>query len=147
MTDADSYLVRLADWDKDRVALQFIRRTVFIEEQNIPEQVEWDEHDTVSQHFLAEDRKSGKPLGTARLLADGHIGRVAVLPEYRRMKIGERLMHAAIKEAEERGMVTQLISAQTHAIPFYEHLGFSVTSGEYDDCGIPHVDMIRKSHQ
>ena len=54
MTDADSYLVRLADWDKDRVALQFIRRTVFIEEQNIAEQVEWDEHDTVSQHFLAE---------------------------------------------------------------------------------------------
>jgi predicted GNAT family N-acyltransferase len=147
MADTNSCIIRLADWEKDQVALQFIRRTVFIEEQCISEEAEWDEYDAVSQHFLAEDSKSGKPLGTARLLPDGHIGRVAVLPEYRRMKIGGQLMQAAIKEAEERGMKTQVISAQTHAIPFYDHLGFCVISGEYDDCGIPHVNMTRKSHQ
>ncbi|NQD95891.1 GNAT family N-acetyltransferase, partial [Pseudomonas sp. CrR25] len=94
-------------------------------------------------HFLAFE--GDYPIGTARLLADGHIGRVSVLKDWRGLKVGDLLMRAVIAEAEKRGLQQQMLSAQVHATPFYERLGFSIVSGEFLDAGIPHVDMVRHS--
>ncbi|AYC33110.1 GNAT family N-acetyltransferase [Pseudomonas cavernae] len=135
--------VRVADWQKDNADLRRIRETVFIAEQAVPPELEWDAEDPHAVHFLALD--GDYAIGAARLLPDGHIGRVSVLKDWRGLKVGEALVTAAIKEAERRGLTRQMLSAQVHATPFYERLGFAVVSGEFLDAGIPHVDMVRQS--
>lgn len=135
--------IRLADWKKDQAALRRIREAVFIAEQAVPAELEWDADDASAVHFLALEGEY--PMGTARLLPDGHIGRVAVLKDWRGLKVGDKLMHAVIEEAEKRGLKQQMLSAQVHASSFYERFGFSVVSDEFLDAGIPHVDMVRHS--
>ena len=76
------------------------------------------------------------PIGTARLLADGQIGRVAVLRDWRGMNVGDALMRAVIAEAERRGLTEQTLTAQVHATAFYERLGFKVVSDEFLEAGI-----------
>ena len=136
--------VRLADWHKDNAALRRIREAVFINEQSVAPELEWDSEDSQAIHFLALE--DDYPIGTARLLSDGHIGRVSVLRDWRGLRVGERLMQAAIAEAEQRGLRQQRLSAQVHATAFYERLGFRIVSDEYLEAGIPHVDMLRESH-
>ncbi len=135
--------VRLASWQKDNADLRRIRETVFIAEQAVPPELEWDAEDVEAVHFLAVD--GDYAIGTARLLPDGHIGRVSVLKDWRGLKVGEQLMNAVICEAERRGLKEQMLSAQVHATAFYERLGFTVVSGEFLDAGIPHVEMKRIS--
>ncbi len=106
-------------------------------------ELEWDAEDDEAVHFLAYEGEYA--IGTARLLGDGHIGRVSVLKDWRGLKVGDALMRAAIEEAERRGLKRQLLTAQVYAIPFYERLGFKVDSGEFLDAGLPHVDMVRDS--
>lgn len=117
-----------------------IRRVVFIEEQRVPREEEWDGRDEDCRHFLAIDN-DGKALGTARLLPDGHIGRVAVLKEARGRGIGLALMDAAIASARRRGDPCVALSAQVHALAFYERLGFRVHGDTFLDAGIPHRNM------
>ena len=133
--------VRVADWLKDNRDLRRIREAVFIAEQAVTPELEWDNDDADAVHFLAQE--GDFPVGTARLLPDGHIGRVAVLKDWRGMKVGDALMRAAIAEAERRGLKQQALSAQVHATAFYERLGFRVVSEEFLEAGIPHVDMVR----
>ena len=135
--------VRVADWQKDHAALRRIREAVFIAEQAVPPELEWDADDATAVHFLALEGEY--PIGTARLLPDGHIGRVAVLKDWRGLKVGDKLLRAVIAEAEQRGLQQQMLSAQVQASPFYERFGFAVVSGEFLDAGIPHVDMVRHS--
>lgn len=124
-------------------ALARVRRTVFIDEQGVPEALEWDEHDAVSIHWLAV-LADGRPVGCARLLPDGRIGRMAVLPEWRGQGIGRALLDAAVACARARGMHEVRLSAQCHAAPFYQRAGFVVCGPPYDEAGIPHLAM-RKS--
>ena len=135
--------VRLADWQKDNADLRRIRETVFVAEQAVPPELEWDAEDAEAVHFLALE--GDYPVGTARLLADGHIGRVSVLKDWRGLNVGVALIQAVIEEAEQRGLKQQMLSAQVHATAFYEKLGFAIVSGEYLEAGIPHVDMVRSS--
>ncbi|MOA25903.1 putative N-acetyltransferase YjcF [compost metagenome] len=109
----------------------------------MPPELEWDAEDVEALHFLAYE--GDYPIGTARLLPDGHIGRVSVLKDWRGLKVGDALLRAVIAEAEKRGLQQQMLSAQVQATPFYERLGFAIVSGEYLDAGIPHVDMVRHS--
>lgn len=128
----------------DFPACAAIRRRVFIEEQNVPEELELDDLDATAVHLLAV--QDGRPVGTARLLIEGEsakIGRVAVLPEMRGTRAGAALMRAALDELRARGVTKAKLGAQTHAIGFYEKLGFTVHGPEYDDAGIPHRDMSR----
>ncbi|MBX9762399.1 MAG: GNAT family N-acetyltransferase [Pseudomonadaceae bacterium] len=136
--------VRLADWQKDNAALRRIREIVFIAEQSVPAELEWDAEDADAVHFLALE--GDYPIGTARLLPDGHIGRVSVLKDWRGMNVGVTLIQTVLAEAEKRGLTQQMLSAQVHATAFYEKLGFAIVSDEYLDAGIPHVDMVRHSH-
>lgn len=121
-----------------------LRRRVFIEEQNVPEEEEWDALDAVAIHLLMTHE--GRPVGTARLIIDGEtgkIGRVCVLSDMRGTGAGAALMRFAIGHLAARGDLTKLkLSAQTYAIGFYEKLGFSAYGPEYDDAGIAHRDMV-----
>ncbi|WP_199258948.1 GNAT family N-acetyltransferase [Paracoccus binzhouensis] len=122
-----------------------IRREVFIVEQNVPEAEEWDGRDGAAIHLLARDA-SGAAVGTARILvegATGKIGRVAVLKSARGTGAGAALIRAALDELRALPGVTRArLGAQTHAIGFYEKLGFAAYGPEYDDAGIPHRDMM-----
>lgn len=122
-----------------------LRRTVFIEEQNVPEAEEWDGRDHEAVHLVVW--QDDQPMGTARILITeetGKIGRVCVLSQARGTGLGAALIRAALDELRTRPGVTRAkLGSQTHAIGFYEKLGFSVQGPEYDDAGIPHRDMIR----
>lgn len=135
--------VRIADWQRDNADLRRIRERVFIDEQGVSPEQEWDSQDAHAIHFLAEEDDFA--MGTARLLPDGCIGRVSVLKEWRGLKVGDALMRAAIAEAERRGLKQQTLTAQVHAARFYEHLGFKPVSDEFIEAGIPHIDMLRIS--
>lgn len=132
--------VELLDWDAALPLAAPIRFKVFVQEQKVPEESEIDERDPQCVHALARG-DDGRPLGTGRLLPDGHIGRMAVLPEARKLGVGSALLVALMDEARRRGHAQAALSAQTHAIAFYQRHGYAVVSGEYMDCGIPHVDM------
>ncbi|AUG41905.1 GNAT family N-acetyltransferase [Pseudomonas chlororaphis] len=133
--------VRVADWQKDNAEIRRIREAVFIVEQSVPPELEWDADDDSAAHFLALE--GDFPIGTARLLPDGQVGRVSVLKDWRGLKVGDALMQAVIGEAEKRGLKHLMLSAQVQATAFYERLGFSIVSEEFLEAGIPHVDMVR----
>lgn len=132
--------VRRADWARDHAALAQVRRTVFIDEQGVPEALEWDADDAVSVHFLAT-LADGTAVGCARLLPDGHAGRMAVLPAWRGRGVGKALLAAVIDEARARGHRALALSAQVHAAGFYARAGFTAVGEPYDEAGIPHVAM------
>lgn len=133
--------MRLANWRDDAAALQSIRRRVFIEEQAVPEALEWDEHDAGCVHALAL-APDGTPVGTGRLLADGHVGRMAVLASWRGQGVGSALLGCLVEAARARGTTSIRLNAQVRAIPFYERHGFRATGPVFDDAGIPHRLMI-----
>lgn len=130
------------DWAHEASRLSEVRRTVFIEEQGVPEDMEWDEHDTTAMHILALTLE-GTPIGCARLLTDGHMGRMAVLPAWRGVGIGKALLAAAQRAAKLRGHSVLKLSAQTHAAGFYAAAGFEAVGAAYEEAGIPHVAMQR----
>lgn len=127
----------------DLAACHALRRTVFIEEQNVPEADEMDDLDADAIHLLATD-DADRPVATARLLVRddiGKIGRVCVLADQRGTGMGAALMRAAIDALAARGVRQVRLGSQTHAMGFYEKLGFVAEGPVYDDAGIPHRDM------
>ena len=122
-----------------------LRRTVFIEEQGVPEAEELDGQDDRAIHLLAW--QDGQPIGSARILLQddiGKIGRVCVLAQARGRGLGAALIRAALDVLRvQPGIARAKLGSQTHAIGFYEKLGFVAQGPVYDDAGIPHRDMIR----
>ena len=120
-----------------------LRRTVFIDEQGVTEAEEWDGRDAEAMHLLGwiDDRA----VATARIFLEGEtgkIGRVCVLARARGTGAGAAVMQGAIDALRARGVAKAKLSSQTHAIPFYEKLGFVAYGPEYPDAGIPHRDMV-----
>jgi len=113
---------------------------VFVYEQGVPSELEWDEWDERCEHAVACDPE-GRAIGTARLVPDGRIGRMAVLAEWRRRGVGAALLEALIALARERSMPRVTLHAQTHAAGFYRRFGFSERGGEFSEAGIAHVGM------
>lgn len=134
--------VSVADWHKNNADIRRVRDAVFVAEQSVPPELEWDAEDIDAVHFLAYEGDFA--IGTARLLPDGEIGRLSVLKDWRGMTVGEALLKAVIHEAEQRGLTEQRLSAQVQAVAFYERFGFTVVSEEFLEAGLPHVDMIRR---
>lgn len=132
--------VRLTDWSRDLSALRDVRTRVFIEEQHVPVALEWDEEDAESVHALAS--ADGTPIGTGRLTPDGHIGRMAVLAQWRGRGVGSRLLEILMEAARERGDTICRLHAQTHALAFYTRYGFRTEGKEFMDAGIPHQTMV-----
>ncbi|MCU0810281.1 MAG: GNAT family N-acetyltransferase [Thiobacillaceae bacterium] len=134
------FRILISDWRSDRQRLSQIRRAVFIEEQGVPEELEWDDEDAGAIHLLAVDA-DGTPIGCARLLPDGHIGRMAVLQSWRRKGVGRALLHKALEVARAQGHAIVRLSAQTHAAGFYRRHGFIAQGHGYLEAGIPHLAM------
>ena len=133
------YRVQSGHWDKLEQEAKFIRKQVFIIEQNIPEEEEWDDQDMISDHFVVYDQD--QPIATARLLQNNSVGRVAVLNAYRGQGIGRMIILEIIRQAHQQDRTFLQLSSQVHAISFYEKLGFSIQGDAYDECGIPHIKM------
>jgi predicted GNAT family N-acyltransferase len=142
MTRKTQFTIRQVAWSVGRDDLHAIRRKVFIEEQQVPEELEWDGEDEVSSHVLAV-AEGGMPIGTARLLRDGHIGRMAVLKEWRSRGVGSALMRHLLGLARASGHEVVRLHAQIHAAGFYAKHGFAVEGGAFMEAGIPHVVMTR----
>ncbi|MCF3133367.1 GNAT family N-acetyltransferase [Streptomyces olivochromogenes] len=149
------YTVRIVDDLTDREACFAVRKEVFVVEQNVPEDIEYDEYDAVAVHVLAV-REDGVPLGTGRLLYGeeaaartgggpslGALGRLAVTREARGLGVGVALVRAIEEAARARGLTTVDLHAQTQALGFYERLGYEAYGPEYPEAGIPHRAMRR----
>lgn len=136
----DRFQIRRAHWPEDSALLRQVRESVFVMEQHVPAELEWDGIDAECVHALAVSQ-DGKAIGTGRLLRDGHIGRVAVLREWRGQGVGKRLMEFLMAEARSRHYPRLLLNSQVSAVPFYERIGFVTRGDEFDEAGIPHLEM------
>jgi predicted GNAT family N-acyltransferase len=137
-----SFRIRRADWERDQAALKHVREIVFVHEQNVPLELEWDGIDSDCRHVIAEDAH-GSAIGTGRLLPDGHIGRMAVLQSFRDRGVGSALLGELIAIAAERGLREVVLNAQVQALAFYEKHGFVAEGEVFADAGIPHQRMRR----
>lgn len=133
-------VIDVADWRAVGTAAVSIRDAVFVSEQGVPAELEHDGRDLDCRHVLVRTRE-GVPIATGRLLPDGHIGRVAVLPAWRGQGVGRDVMLALIGEASRRGHAEVLLNSQASAVPFYLGLGFSVYGAPFVEAGIPHQAM------
>jgi len=133
----------LGTWDKLHDDAMVVRRDVFIVEQSVPEDIELDNMDAVSLHAVAY-ADDGSPVGTGRLLPDGHIGRMAVRRHARGAKIGTRLLQALIKQARQLGHRQVALHAQSHARGFYEAHDFYAQGPTFIEANIPHLLMLRE---
>ncbi len=134
--------IRSGGWDELQNDAKLIREQVFIQEQNIPVEDEWDEQDAIALHFVVYNQTH--PVATARLLQNNSIGRVAVLQSYRGLGIGKMIMLHMIEQAKHEQRKFLKLSSQVHAVQFYAGLGFTMQGEQYLDCGIPHIDMTLK---
>ncbi|MDX1933883.1 MAG: GNAT family N-acetyltransferase [Capsulimonadales bacterium] len=138
-------MIRLCETDADRAKAMAIRFAVFVDEQNVPAELEPDEYDAEAIHLLLEDGDTA--FGTARITDRGNgiakIGRVAILKPFRGKGFGAILMRHILEIARERRFTVAALDAQTYALPFYEKLGFVAEGPEFDDAGIPHRRMTR----
>ena len=133
-------VVREALWESEGPIMAMIRRRVFVDEQHVPESLEWDGLDSDCQHVIAFNGE-GEAIGTGRLLPDGHIGRVAVLPEWRKCGVGTAIMRQLIAKAQTEGLRSIQLNAQTQVLGFYEKLGFVALGEVFMEAGIPHRAM------
>lgn len=142
MGEQRAFTVKPVYWHASRAALSAIRTSVFVEEQGVPPDLEWDGLDEHAYHVMAF-AADGTPIGTGRLLQDGHIGRVAVLKEWRGKGVGKALLDMLLVVANKMGYEEVKLNAQTRVLDFYLRLGFVPHGREFMDAGIPHIAMTR----
>lgn len=136
----DDFTLRIAHWPADINPIREVRTEVFIEEQRVTQEEEWDGRDDQCLHVLALDANND-PIGTGRLLPEGRIGRMAVLKPWRGKGVGAALLALLMDEARARGFAAVELAAQVHAVPFYEKFGFRRRGDAFMDAGIPHYWM------
>jgi predicted GNAT family N-acyltransferase len=136
------YDVKEVVWQKMESHLRYIRTTVFIEEQNVPEELEWDEYDETSMHVIVE--LNGEYIATARLLESGQIGRMAVLKPHRNSGVGSAVMAKLLLIAKSKNMQSVFLNAQVDALAFYKKFDFIEVGDVFDDVGIPHIRMTKQ---
>jgi predicted GNAT family N-acyltransferase len=135
--------VELMTWEQAQPVAGPLRFAIFVGEQNVPPGIELDDMDASCVHAIAYD-VDGKAVGTGRLLPDGHIGRMAVVKEWRRRGVGAEILEALTSEARKRGHAEVLLSAQLQAAEFYREHGFVAEGKVYEDAGILHQKMRKK---
>jgi len=137
----DRIKINIVDWHDSKDALQAIRKSVFIDEQQVPKDLEWDGRDSECTQFLASHDSA--PVATARLTPEGQIGRMAVLRDFRGKGIGSRLLTAVLKQAKHAGYEQVFLHAQVNVIDFYRRHGFIAEGEVFIDAGIEHRSMKR----
>ncbi|ANU13736.1 GNAT family acetyltransferase YjcF [Planococcus halocryophilus Or1] len=137
------FKVKIAENQLEKEQAFDVRRKVFVEEQRVPLHIEMDEHDDDAIHFVAYQLE--QPIAAGRIreveVGLGKVERVCVLPEYRGQHIGVMMMNGMEGYAQSNGLFRLKLNAQTHALAFYEKLGYEITSDEFMDAGIPHKSM------
>ena len=131
----------LLSWAKDIQIIKDIRTEVFIKEQNIPEELEWDKDDEGAQHFGILSNYILIAYARVLIKQKIHIGRMAVRKKYRRVGIGSFLLSNICNQVDDRNQKKIMLSAQEQAIPFYEKNLFQIRGSKYLDAGIIHYDM------
>jgi len=136
------FTVKPVYWLASEAMLRAIRTAVFVEEQGVPQELEWDGLDDHAYHVMAV-AADGAPIGTGRLLQDGHIGRVAVLKQWRGKGVGKALLDILMVVANKMGYEEVKLHAQTRVADFYLRRGFVAQGREFMEAGIPHISMTR----
>ncbi len=134
--------ITITNWWQASELVKPIRYQVFVVEQQVPEDLEWDEYDQDAFHAVAKSNE--QVVGTGRLMLDqskAKIGRMAVDKEYRGKGVGREILNALINLGKEKGVQEFILHAQTHAIAFYAREGFEPYGPIFDEAGIPHVEM------
>jgi predicted GNAT family N-acyltransferase len=143
--DIVEYRIEAGDWATLGTPAMAVRERVFIIEQGVPATIERDARDPGCRHVVAFGPQ-GEPIGTGRLLPgkkdEGHIGRMAVMPEWRGKGVGRALLERLLELA---GPQTLALHSQSHAMDFYRPFGFVAQGDEYLEAGIPHVTMVRQA--
>lgn len=137
--------VKIAETRREKENAFRIRTKVFVDEQHVPPDLELDELDESSIHFVGI--LNGKPISASRLrFVDdyGKLERICILKEHRGQSYGKQMIHKMEKVIQEKGFFKAKLNAQTHAIEFYKKLGYHVVSNEFMDAGIPHVAMVKQ---
>ena len=137
------FTVSLVSWHDGEPLLKSVRKAVFIDEQSISPELEWDGLDEECRHALVLSSQ-GEAIGCGRMMADGHIGRIAVLPAWRKQKVGTAIMEALLGYARAHGYPQVDVDAQTYAVPFYQAFDFAPEGEVFQDAGLPHIKMRRE---
>ncbi len=135
--------IAIMRWDEARHLAYPIRLTVFINEQQVPEELELDDDDPDAWHAVM--LKDGQAIATGRLLSSGKIGRLAVLKDYRGLGMGTALIKSLIEFGQQQGIGQFYLHAQTTAIGFYEGLGFKANGPVFNEAGIEHIKMQKQN--
>jgi predicted GNAT family N-acyltransferase len=131
------FTIHTVTWHDAEPLLREVREAVFMREQGVSAELEWDGMDNVSHHVLALSN-SGKAIGCGRILPNAHIGRVAVLPEWRGKKVGTAILEKLLSYASDKGYPEVDIDAQVQALPFYQNFSYVTDGDEFLDANIPH---------
>ena len=134
------FTVHRVSWSDGESRLRSVREAVFMHEQGVSAELEWDGMDESCLHALALNN-AGEAIGCGRISRDAHIGRMAVMREWRGKRVGTALLVALLDVAREQSNAEVRLSAQVHALPFYRHFGFVEEGEVYMDAGIPHRNM------
>ncbi|MCD9540931.1 GNAT family N-acetyltransferase [Photobacterium carnosum] len=126
--------------ESNKESIRLVREQVFIQEQHIDPEIEFDGLDTQAVHVLVVDGE--QPLGTGRILANGHIGRIAIMQAARGQGLGVKVVRALVEYAKQQGYPKVDLGAQTHAVDFYCKLGFTLYGDEFMEANIPHQAMV-----
>lgn len=151
--DQHNFTVTEAPWEQSRAAIQLIRNAVFVDEQHIPVELEWDGSDRNCIHVLAFDEQDNA-IGTGRIQIHpdntsdgcnsvGHIGRIAVLKDWRGFGVGGALLAQLVGIARTQHLGSVYLNAQKHLQSYYERHEFEREGGVFNEAGIPHVRMVR----
>lgn len=145
MTDR-TFEIRVARWPQDAALIKSIRRKVFVIEQGLEPEIEWDGKDASATHVLAS--VDGEYIGTGRIQASGHLGRLSVISSYRGLGIGKAMISHLLEIARAQKHELAYLNAQVHAVSFYEQFGFVVIGKVFMVAGIPHQRMeLDLSHE
>lgn len=136
-------VIKTGSWAELQQAAQAVRLAVFVHEQNVPIEMEWDAGDESSLHAIA--MVDDVVVGTGRLLPDGHIGRMAVLQNWRGQQIGSAILQTLLQQATAHAQI--MLHAQLNAVPFYQKFGFTPLGEPFMEAGIEHVLMVWKRHR
>jgi|SRR5690625_174486 len=137
--------IKIATTEEEKQQVYTVRKTVFVDEQNVPVEEEIDGHEASSIHFLCQVGEQAIGAGRLRFESDyGKLERICVLKPFRSQSYGKQIIQSMENEIKKQSFQIAKLGAQTHAITFYENLGYEIVSDVFMDAGIPHV-MMEKS--
>ena len=137
------FTIHPVTWHDAEPLLRAVREAVFMREQGVPAELEWDGLDESSHHVLALN-SHGQAIGCGRILPNAHLGRLAVMPKWRGRKVGTAILEGLLAYASDKHYPEVDIDAQVQAVPFYERFGFVAEGEVFMDAGMPHRKMRLK---